>query len=163
MTKTVYVGFGYDVHRLTEDCSLIIGGVAVPYNRGLLGHSDADVLTHAIIDAVIGALGRGDIGQHFPDTDSAYKDISSLKLLESIVEKVVEADFRINNLDSTIVAQRPRFAPYIPAMRKTLSTVLRVDERHANIKAKTTEGLGFCGNEEGIAAYAIVSIVGAHS
>ncbi len=159
--KRFYVGFGYDVHRLSEDRLLIIGGVTVPHDRGLLGHSDADVLTHAIIDAIIGALGKGDIGQHFPDTDDAYKNISSLSLLENTVEKLTDAGFKLHNLDSTIVAQRPKLAPYIPAIRKELSTVLRADESHINIKAKTTEGLGFCGNEEGIAAYAIVSIVSA--
>ena len=155
------IGFGYDVHRLVEGRPLIIGGVKIPHNRGLLGHSDADLLTHAIIDAVLGALAMGDIGLHFPDTDPAYKDADSLSLLTKVMEWVREGEFRINNVDATIVAERPKLAPYLLSMKKALSRRLEIGPDRINIKATTSEGLGFCGSEQGMGAYAVVSLVGA--
>ena len=155
------IGFGYDVHRLVEGRPLIIGGVKIPHNRGLLGHSDADLLTHAIIDAVLGALAMGDIGLHFPDTDPAYKDADSLSLLTKVMEWVREGEFRINNVDATIVAERPKLAPYLLSMKKALSQRLEIGPDRINIKATTSEGLGFCGSEQGMGAYAVVSLVGA--
>ncbi|SPD73861.1 2C-methyl-D-erythritol 2,4-cyclodiphosphate synthase [uncultured Desulfobacterium sp.] len=152
------IGFGYDAHRLVKDRPLILGGIEIPYSLGLEGHSDADVLVHAIMDALTGALGKGDIGRHFPDTDPAYKGAESLKLLKEVMDWVKAAGLVVNNLDATIVAQRPRLAPFIPAMRERLITALGAD--HVNIKATTTEGMGFCGREEGIAAYAVVSLTG---
>ena len=153
------IGFGYDVHRLVEGRSLIIGGVEVPHRLGLMGHSDADVLTHAIVDALLGALGRGDIGRHFPDTDPAYKDMDSLLMLREVMEWVRQDQFRVNNVDTTIVAEKPKLAPYLQAMREKLSEVLCVRPRQINIKATTSEGMGFCGRQEGIAAHAVVSLV----
>lgn len=153
------VGFGYDVHRLVEGRSLVLGGVTIPHHLGLLGHSDADVLTHAIMDSILGALGKGDIGKHFPDTDTKYKDEKSLSLLKTIMEWVNHEGFRINNLDCTIIAQRPKLALYLPAMEEKLAKILEVTTDLINIKATTTEGLGFCGHQEGMAAYAIVSII----
>ena len=153
------IGFGYDVHRLVEGRPLIIGGVKIPHNRGLLGHSDADLLTHAIIDAILGALARGDIGLHFPDTDPAYKDADSLSLLTKVMEWVREGEFRINNVDATIVAERPKLAPYLLSMKKALSQRLEIGPDRINIKATTSEGLGFCGSEQGMGAYAVVSLV----
>lgn len=155
------IGFGYDVHRLVEGRSLIIGGVRLPYPLGLMGHSDADVLTHAIMDAILGALGRGDIGRHFPDTDPAYKDMDSLLMLGEVMEWVRQDQFRVNNVDTTIVAEKPKLAPYLQTMRERLSRVLGVQTRQINIKATTCEGMGFCGRQEGIAAHAVVSLVGA--
>jgi 2-C-methyl-D-erythritol 2,4-cyclodiphosphate synthase len=152
------IGFGYDAHRLVDGRSLILGGVKIPHPKGLLGHSDADVLTHAIIDAIIGALARGDIGQHFPDTDTSLKDADSLVLLKTVMEWVKEEGLTVNNLDTTIVCQKPRLAPYIAVMRENLSGVLNVGTRRINIKAKTSEGMGFCGREEGMEAFAIVSL-----
>ena len=154
------IGFGYDAHRLVEGRSLIIGGVRIPYHLGLMGHSDADVLTHAIIDAILGALARGDIGQHFPDSDPAYKDMESLLMLEKIVEWVKADGFKINNLDTTIVAERPKMASYLPTMRERVAETLDASLDQINIKATTTEGMGFCGRQEGIAAYAVISLVG---
>jgi len=153
------IGFGYDVHRLVEGRALIIGGVEVPYPLGLMGHSDADVLTHAIMDAILGALGRGDIGRHFPDTDPAYKDVDSLLMLGEVMEWVRQDQFRVNNVDTTIVAEKPKLAPYLQVMRERLSPVLGVRTRQVNIKATTCEGMGFCGRREGIAAHAVVSLV----
>ncbi|MBU2497917.1 MAG: 2-C-methyl-D-erythritol 2,4-cyclodiphosphate synthase [Proteobacteria bacterium] len=153
------VGFGYDAHRLVEGRALIIGGVPIPHHHGLLGHSDADVLTHALIDAILGALAMGDIGQHFPDTDPAYKDLSSLVMLEKVMTWVAEKGYRIMNVDSTIVAQGPRLAPYVKAMRERLSEALRTQAQQISIKATTSEGMGFCGREEGMAAYAVVSLI----
>jgi 2-C-methyl-D-erythritol 2,4-cyclodiphosphate synthase len=150
------VGFGFDVHRLVEGRPLILCGIKVPHEKGLLGHSDADVALHALIDALLGAAGLGDIGQHFPDTDEKYRGISSLKLLEETLVKVKKAGFSLGNVDLTIVAQRPRLSPHIPKMRTKLAEALGLPESAVNIKAKTTEGLGFCGREEGIAAYAVV-------
>ena len=153
------IGFGYDVHRLTEGRPLIIGGVNIPHELGLKGHSDADVLTHALIDGVLGALARGDIGSHFPDNDPKYKNIDSFILLGDIVDLMKQDRYKINNIDNTIVAQRPKLAPYISSMKDRLSQALEISSDQINIKATTTEGLGFCGQEEGIAAYSVVSLV----
>ncbi|HUU41262.1 MAG TPA: 2-C-methyl-D-erythritol 2,4-cyclodiphosphate synthase [Desulfatiglandales bacterium] len=152
------VGCGYDVHILTQGKPLILGGVRVAYDKGLLGYSDADVLTHAIIDAILGALGKGDIGRHFPDTDPSYKGIDSFFLLEEVAKMVRKDGFILNNLDATIVAERPKLIDYINSMEEKLSGTLGVDSKMINIKATTTEGLGFCGREEGIAAYAVVTL-----
>jgi 2-C-methyl-D-erythritol 2,4-cyclodiphosphate synthase len=153
------VGFGYDVHRLVEDRPLILGGVEIPNHAGLKGHSDADVLTHAVIDALLGALGLGDIGQHFPDTEPAYKDISSLHMLREVMILADREAFLVNNLDATIVAEKPKLASYIDSMKKKISGILDIATHQVNIKATTTEGLGFSGRGEGIAAYAIMSII----
>jgi 2-C-methyl-D-erythritol 2,4-cyclodiphosphate synthase len=152
------IGFGYDVHSLVEGKSLILGGVKIPYVKGLLGYSDADVLTHAIIDAILGALGKGDIGRHFPGSDPAYKGVDSLFLLKEVMTIVQDERLKVNNLDATIVAQKPRLVTYLDEMIGSLSTVLEVDPQVVNLKATTTEGLGFCGKEEGMAAYAVVSL-----
>jgi len=155
------IGFGYDAHRLVGGRPLILGGVKIPYERGLEGHSDADVLTHAIIDAVIGALGMGDIGQHFPDNDPAYENIASLSMLETVSEWIRRDGFRLNNLDATIVAQRPRLASHLSDMREKVAGILDVPATQVNIKATTTEGMGFCGRIEGIESFAVVSLVAA--
>jgi 2-C-methyl-D-erythritol 2,4-cyclodiphosphate synthase len=155
---TFRIGFGYDVHRLVEGRPLILGGVEIPYHEGLKGHSDADVLTHALIDALLGCLAMGDIGQHFPDTSPEYRDISSLLLLGKVMEWVQEREYRINNVDVTIAAQRPPLAPQIPAMRRNLAKILQAEADQVNVKATTTEGLGFCGRGEGIAAFAVASV-----
>ena len=152
------VGFGYDVHRLVEGRSLILGGVKIPYVKGLLGYSDADVLTHAIIDAILGALGKGDIGQHFPDSNPAYKGADSLFLLKEAVKIAHDERFAVNNLDATVVAQKPKLTTYLHDMEERLSGVLGVDPQVVNVKATTTEGLGLCGREEGLAAYAVVTL-----
>ncbi len=149
------IGHGYDVHRLVEGRKLILGGVEVPHTLGLLGHSDADVLTHAIMDALLGAAGLWDIGHAFPDTDQAFKDISSLLLLERVMEMLRERNYSVGNVDATILAQRPKLAPYIPAMRDKLAAVMGVDADQVNIKATTEEGLGFTGTGEGMAAHAV--------
>lgn len=154
----IKVGIGYDVHALVEGRPLILGGVEIPYNRGLLGHSDADVLIHAIMDALLGALALGDIGAHFPDNDPQYQGISSIALLKHIVKLIEEQDYGIGNVDSIIVAQRPKLAPYILEMRMNIANVLRVEQSCVSVKATTTEHLGFEGREEGISAQAIVSI-----
>ncbi|MDO3378336.1 2-C-methyl-D-erythritol 2,4-cyclodiphosphate synthase [Geoalkalibacter halelectricus] len=150
------IGQGYDVHRLTAERRLILGGVEIPYGLGLLGHSDADVLLHAICDAVLGALGEGDIGRHFPDTDPAYRGISSLKLLREVMALASARGYRIGNLDSTVVAQAPRLAPHIRAMVENIAAACAADIHRINIKATTTEGLGFEGRGEGISAQAVV-------
>lgn len=152
------VGLGYDVHTLTENRKLILGGVEIPYDKGLLGHSDADVLVHAIMDALLGAAALGDIGKHFPDTDNGFKDISSLILLEQTNNILKSHGFSINNIDSTIVAQSPKLSPFIEEMRKNISGVLQIDISYVNIKATTTESLGFEGRKEGISAFAITSV-----
>lgn len=149
------IGMGYDVHRLVEDRKLIIGGVEIPHTLGLLGHSDADVLLHAIMDSLLGAAALGDIGKHFPDTDAKYKGISSLSLLAHVKTLLSESGYDIVNIDATIIAQKPKMAPHIPAMIKTIATALKVDEAQINIKATTEEGLGFTGKEEGIASQSI--------
>lgn len=149
------IGMGYDVHRLAEDRALIIGGVGIPYEKGLLGHSDADVLLHAIMDALLGAAAMGDIGKHFPDTDPQYKGISSMVLLEKVGELLRENGFIIENIDATIIAQAPKMRPYIDSMRENIARVLEVDISCVNVKATTEEGLGFTGAGEGIASQAI--------
>lgn len=153
------IGHGYDVHRLTEGRALILGGVDVPHTMGLLGHSDADVLTHAIMDALLGAVGLWDIGHAFPDNDPAYKGISSLLLLERVMEMVREQGFAVGNIDATIIAQKPKLAPYIPLMRRNIAQIAGVDETRVNIKATTEEGLGFTGSELGVAAHAVALLV----
>ena len=153
------IGFGYDVHRLTEDRPLILGGVHVPHTFGLDGHSDADVLIHAVMDAVLGALGKGDIGRHFPDTDPKYKGISSMTLLKAVADLARADRFRLNNLDVTVVAQVPRLAPYLPEMRENLAKVFETQVDRVNIKATTSEGLGFCGKREGMEAFAVASLI----
>ncbi len=150
------IGHGYDVHQLVDDRLLIIGGVEVPYSLGLLGHSDADVLLHAICDAILGALGEGDIGKHFPDTDPAYKGISSLKLLRHVVDLAAAKGYTVGNLDSTIIAQQPKLAPYIGGMVDKIAVVCGVCASRINVKATTTEKLGFEGRGEGISAHAVV-------
>lgn len=149
------IGSGYDVHRLTEGRDLIIGGVKIPYEKGLLGHSDADVLLHAIMDALLGAAALGDIGKHFPDSDEKYKGISSIKLLEKVGELLNDNLFFIENIDSTIIAQQPKMRPYIDEMRENIARALLLDVSQVSVKATTEEGLGFTGSGEGIAATAI--------
>lgn len=150
------IGFGFDVHPLVEKKKLILGGVEIPFEKGLKGHSDADVLIHAIGDALLGALGEGDLGKHFPDTDPCYQGISSLTLLKKIYKKAQEKRYSLLHLDSTIVAEKPRLSEYIEEMEIKISETLKVKKERINIKATTTEGLGFTGRGEGIAAYAIV-------
>ncbi|MCH5257179.1 MAG: 2-C-methyl-D-erythritol 2,4-cyclodiphosphate synthase [Lachnospiraceae bacterium] len=149
------IGMGYDVHRLVKDRKLILGGVEIPYEQGLLGHSDADVLLHAIMDALLGAAALGDIGKHFPDTDEKYKGISSLKLLDRVGQLLEENMFFIENIDATIIAQQPKMRPYIDLMRSNISDALKIDISQVNVKATTEEGLGFTGSGEGIAANAV--------
>lgn len=149
------VGMGYDVHKLTEDRDLILGGVKIPWEKGLLGHSDADVLIHAVMDALLGAAALGDIGKHFPDTDPAYKGISSIILLEHVTELLKKNHYEIGNIDATIIAQKPKMAPYIPQMRENMAIAMGIDQSRLNIKATTEEGLGFTGRGEGIASQAI--------
>jgi 2-C-methyl-D-erythritol 2,4-cyclodiphosphate synthase len=152
------IGNGYDVHRLIEERSLIIGGVNIPYEKGLLGHSDADVLVHAIMDALLGACGERDIGKHFPDTDQSFKGISSLKLLNKVGEIIASKGYRVGNIDSIIVAQAPKMAPHIDKMKQNISETLSMAIDDINIKATTTEGLGFTGEGEGIASYAVACL-----
>ena len=149
------IGHGYDVHRLVPERSFVLGGVRIPYHLGLLGHSDADVLLHALMDALLGAAALGDIGRLFPDTDPAYEGADSLRLLEEVGEKLREAGFRIVNADCTVLAQAPKLAPYIPAMRDNISRALRIDVSCVSVKATTEEGLGFTGAGEGVAAHAV--------
>ena len=146
---------GYDVHRLSDARMLIMGGVVIPYEKGVLGHSDADVLVHAIMDALLGASALGDIGKHFPDTDPAYKGISSIKLLKHVGELLKSNGFVIGNIDSTIIAQRPKMAPHIMQMRENIAAALNIDLNQINVKATTEEGLGFTGSGEGISSQAI--------
>lgn len=155
----IRVGQGYDVHQLTEGRPCIIGGVTIPFEKGLLGHSDADVLLHAISDAILGALAFGDIGRHFPDTDERYKDADSLKLLQLVWAMAKEAGYRLGNLDATIIAQLPKMAPYIPQMREIIAHALEADVSQINVKATTTEWLGFTGRGEGIAAQSVVCLL----
>ncbi len=152
------IGFGYDVHALSEDRRLILGGVEIPHEKGLLGHSDADVLLHAIMDALLGAAALGDIGKHFPDTDNSFKDIDSLLLLSQTKDILEKHGFSVNNIDTTIVAQAPKISPYIDKMRENISHVLDIDIFCVSVKATTTEHLGFEGRKEGISAYAAVTI-----
>ncbi|WP_291647557.1 2-C-methyl-D-erythritol 2,4-cyclodiphosphate synthase [Clostridium sp.] len=149
------IGLGYDVHRLVEERDLIIGGVKIPYEKGLLGHSDADVLLHAIMDSLLGASALGDIGKHFPDTDEKYKGISSIKLLEEVGKLLLSNGYSINNIDSTIIAQKPKMAPFIQQMRENIANALNIDLMQVNVKATTEEGLGFTGKEEGISSQSI--------
>lgn len=149
------IGMGYDVHRLTEGRKMIIGGVEIPYEKGLLGHSDADVLLHAVMDALLGAAALGDIGRHFPDTDPAYKGISSVKLLQHVGKLLEENSFLIENIDATIVAQAPRMRPYIGQMQENIAQTLGIAVQQVNVKATTEEGLGFTGTGEGISAQAV--------
>ena len=152
------IGTGYDVHRLAADRKLMIGGVDVPFEKGLLGHSDADVLLHAICDALLGAAGLGDIGRHFPDTAPKYKGISSLMLLEEVRRLLSEAGYRVGNIDATVVAEKPKLASHIPAMVTNIAAAVKTDRSAVNVKATTTEGLGFAGRGEGISAYAVALI-----
>jgi len=153
------IGHGYDVHRLVEGRKLIMGGVDIPHEKGLLGHSDADVLLHAIADAILGALGEGDIGRHFPDTDPAFKGADSLKLLAHVMTMADERGYVLGNLDATIIAQCPKMAPHIPVMCDNIARVLNSTAGQVNVKATTEEGLGFTGSGEGISAHAVVVIL----
>ncbi len=153
------MGFGYDVHALVTDRPLFLGGVEVPHTHGLFGHSDADVLLHAICDALLGAAGLGDIGRHFPDSDSAFKGISSLVLLEKTMNLIARRGFRVENVDSTVVLQKPRLAPFIDRMVEAIAGVMNIPPTRVNVKATTTERLGFTGRDEGIAAYAVALLV----
>ena len=153
------VGHGYDVHKLVEDRKLIIGGVEIPHSKGLLGHSDADVLAHAICDALLGAAALGDIGKHFPDNDDRYKDVDSLVLLEKVCELIRNKGYEISNVDSTILAQAPKLRPYIDEMRSELAKAMKLDIDELSVKATTEERLGFTGREEGIAAHAVVLLM----
>ena len=153
------VGTGFDVHALVENRPLILAGVQIPYTKGLLGHSDADVALHALMDALLGAAGKGDIGKHFPDTDAKYEGADSRRLLCIVVEMLQEEGWQVNNVDVTVIAQKPKLAPYIAAMRSLVAQDLGIMEDAVNIKATTTEKLGFTGREEGIAAEAVASII----
>jgi len=153
--RTLKVGQGYDVHKLVEGRKLILGGVEIAYKKGLLGHSDADVLIHAVMDAILGAAAMGDIGKHFPDTDEEYRGISSISLLKKVREMVFGEEFTIVNIDATIIAQKPKLSPYIDQMRKNIGNALSIEIDRVNIKATTTEGLGFTGKGEGIAALCV--------
>ena len=151
----IKIGHGYDVHKLVESRDLIIGGVNIPHNLGLLGHSDADVLLHAISDSLLGALALGDIGKHFPDTDEQYKDANSLELLACVYELVKERGYEVGNVDATVLAEEPKLAPYIPQMRLNIARALEVELDYISVKATTEEGLGFTGEKKGIAAHAV--------
>lgn len=153
------IGHGYDVHRLVEERKLILGGVDIPYEKGLLGHSDADVLTHAVMDALLGAAGLGDIGKHFPDTDPTYKGADSLKLLDHVMEVLRGKGWQVGNIDATIIAQRPKLAGFIPEMRENLAVRMNVAPEQVNVKATTEEKLGFTGSGEGIAAHAVCLLI----
>jgi 2-C-methyl-D-erythritol 2,4-cyclodiphosphate synthase len=159
MTGPHRIGEGYDIHRLVEGRRLVLAGVEVPFEKGLLGHSDSDVLTHAVCDALLGAAAAGDIGTHFPDSDPRFAGASSLELLTRVVEIVTERGFMVVNVDATIVAERPRLAPYIPAMRERLAEVLKIENELVSVKAKTNEGLGPIGRGEAMAAHAVALIV----
>ncbi|MEG1657510.1 MAG: 2-C-methyl-D-erythritol 2,4-cyclodiphosphate synthase [Oscillibacter sp.] len=150
------IGQGYDVHRLTEDRPLILGGVSIPYKRGLFGHSDADVLAHAVMDALVGAMGLGDIGKLFPDSDEAYRGISSMKLLKNLAEVMEARGYAVVNIDSTLVAQAPKIAPYKQKMTENIAAALGIDPLRVNVKATTEEQLGFTGNGSGMSAHAVV-------
>lgn len=155
----IRIGHGYDVHRLTENRDLVIGGVKIPYEKGLLGHSDADVLVHAILDAALGALGEGDIGKHFPDTDDRFKGINSMILAENVASLLKSKSYEVGNIDATVVAQRPKLSPYIEEMRANIAKVFNVTPDRVNIKATTEEKLGFTGSGEGISAHAVCLII----
>lgn len=153
--KNMRIGHGYDVHRLVSDRALILGGVKIPYEKGLLGHSDADVLLHAVMDAVLGALALGDIGRHFPDTDDAYLGADSMALAARVAALMQESGFAVGNIDATVIAQRPKLAPYIEQMRQNVAAAFACDTSVVNVKATTEEGLGFTGTGEAIAAHAV--------
>lgn len=153
------IGIGYDVHEFAEKRKLILGGAEIPYTKGLQGHSDADVLTHAIMDALLGACALGDIGQHFPDTDPAFKDISSIELLYKVMRLISEQGFQIGNIDCIIIAQKPKLAPYMETMRSNLALAMETETANISVKATTTEGLGFEGRGEGIGAQAAVLLI----
>lgn len=153
------IGQGFDVHQLVEGRPLILGGITIPHAKGLLGHSDADVLLHTVADACLGAIGEGDIGKHFPDTDAAFKDANSAKLLEHVWQIVKKSGFKLGNIDCTIMAEKPKMAPYIQKMQGRISELLEADVSQVNVKATTTEKLGFTGREEGIASQAVVLLV----
>jgi len=153
------VGFGYDVHRLVPGRRLVLGGVTIEHELGLLGHSDADVLLHAISDAILGACALGDIGRHFPDSDDKYKGISSMLLLEEVCKKAGEKGFSVNNVDATIVAQAPKLSPFMEKMRENVASCIGIDKSRVNIKATTTEGLGFAGERLGIASYCVATVI----
>ncbi len=153
------IGIGYDIHKLVEGRKFILGGVEIPYNKGLLGHSDADVLIHAVCDAILGALGLGDIGEHFPDTDAHYKDISSTLLLQRVIKLMQDQGYKVNNIDIVLQAQEPKLKDYKSQMKFHLAYALAIDENAVNIKATTMEGLGALGNKEGIAAFAAVILI----
>ena len=152
------IGHGYDVHKLVSGRRLILGGVEIPHTLGLLGHSDADVLVHAVMDALIGAMGLGDIGKHFPDNDNAYLDISSLKLLSRVRDLLSENGYTISNIDATVIAQKPKLAPHIGQMRENIAKILGIDSSQVNVKATTEEHLGFTGREEGISSHAVALV-----
>lgn len=159
MSKMVFSGIGYDVHALTEGRPLVLGGVEIPHAKGLLGHSDADVLIHAIADALLGTIGAGDIGHHFPNTDESIRGIRSTEILTRVVEILAGRDARIINIDATLIAEAPKIAPHLPAMKKCLAEALRLPVSRVSIKATTNEGLGFLGRAEGIAAMAVASVL----
>ncbi len=158
MISEFRIGHGYDVHRLTKDRKLILGGVEIPHTLGLLGHSDADVLIHAVMDAIIGALGLGDIGKHFPDTSDKYKDISSMVLLSKVKELMDSRNASIVNIDATLILQKPKIAPYIDKMSSNIAFCLGCEKARVNVKATTEERLGFTGNEEGVSAHSVVML-----
>ena len=159
MNTPYRIGIGFDVHAFADGRKLIIGGVEIPFEKGLVGHSDADVLLHAICDALLGSIGSGDIGTHFPDKDPKYKDVNSLNLLQQVNELVKGKQYSIGNIDAIITAQRPKLVSFIPSMKKNITSILSIDETDISIKATTTEKLGFVGREEGIAAWASVLII----
>lgn len=156
--SNIRIGHGYDVHKLVPDRKLILGGVEIPHTLGLLGHSDADVLLHAVMDSIIGAMGEGDIGKHFPDTDNKYLGISSMKLLEAVYSLMTEKGYKIVNIDATVIAQKPKLLPHIQKMRENIARALFCDVSAVNVKATTEERLGFTGREEGISAHSVVLI-----
>jgi 2-C-methyl-D-erythritol 2,4-cyclodiphosphate synthase len=163
MIQTMRIGCGYDIHALVPGRSLILGGVDIPHSKGLLGHSDSDALVHAVCDALLGAMGEGDLGRHYPSSDQRFKNISSLKLLEDVAEKLTRKAYRVVNVDSVIIAQAPRLAPHLAAMQKSIAAVLRIDPDLVNVKVKSGEGLDAVGREEAIAAHAVCLIAAAGS
>ncbi len=159
MTESIRIGIGYDIHRLVEGRKLVLGGVDIPFEKGLLGHSDSDVLTHALCDALLGAAALGDIGAHFPDTDERWKGASSLDLLARVVEMISERGYRLSNVDATVMAERPKLRPHIQGMRERLAAALKVDVDRVNVKAKTSEGLESVGRGEAMAAHAVALLI----
>lgn len=159
MSESTRIGIGYDIHRLVEGRKLVLGGVEIPFEKGLLGHSDSDVLTHAICDALLGAAALGDIGSHFPDTDPRWAGASSLEFLARVVELVTQKGYRVANIDATVIAERPKLMTYMQAMRERLASVLQIDVDHVNIKAKTNEGLESVGSGEAMAAQAVALLI----